>query len=89
MRFVLTVIAAAGLQPFASAAESAGVSFDIRVNIADQREVHLAATVPDRTTSRLQVDGDLSLELRISSPPWGGRWIEATIMNTAGGAFAN
>ena len=86
MRFIITLIAAAGLQPLASAAESPGVSFDIRVNIADQREVHLAATVPDRTTHRLQIDGDLSLELRTSSPPSGARWIEATVMNTAGGA---
>jgi protocatechuate 3,4-dioxygenase beta subunit len=85
--FVLSLIAAAGLQSFASATESPSVSFDIRVNIADQREVRLAATVPDRTTHLLQVDGELSLELRISSPPWGGRWMEATVMNTAGGAI--
>jgi hypothetical protein len=72
--------------PTHAAEPSSSASFDIRVNLADQREVHLALTVPDMTTHRLQVDGDLSLDLRITTPAWGGRWMEAAVVNTAGGA---
>lgn len=74
------------LQSLASAAEAPGVSLDFRVNLADQREVHLAATVPGGTAHRLQVDGDLSLELKSTAMAAGGQWVEASLVNTAGGA---
>jgi protocatechuate 3,4-dioxygenase beta subunit len=88
MRALLSQIAGVCLVGVAHAAEppSSSASFDIRFNLADQREVHLAVTVPDMTAHRLQVDGDLSLELRISALASGGRWMEAAVVSTAGGA---
>lgn len=62
-----------------SAAEPSSLGFDVRVNIADQREVRLSLTVPDQTTHLLQVDGDTGMELRIEAPSWGGRWVTAAL----------
>jgi len=85
MRRTPALIAAVVLQT-ALAAEPPGTSFDIRINLADQREVHLAATVPGSTAHRLQVDGDLSLELKTAPMAIGGQWLEASLVNTANGA---
>jgi len=86
MRVVLVVALLSSVELFggAHAAEPPGASFDIRVNLEDQRVVRLGLSVPDGTTHRLQVDGDLSLELRVWSP--GERWVRAALINTAGGA---
>lgn len=86
MRAVFFHLTLIGLLGAPAAAQQSTYSFDIRVNFADQREVHLAVTVPDRTTHQLQVDGDVGLELRITAPEWGGRWIDSRLTNTGGGA---
>jgi len=85
MRVIFVLLTAVGLVGVgAGAAAPPGASFDIRVNLGDQRLVHLALTVPDGTTHRLQVDGDLALELQVR---WTGeRRVNATLINTAGGA---
>src|SRR5512135_227930 len=83
MRVIFVMLTAVGLLG-AGAGPAPGASFDIRVNLADQRLVHLALTVPDGTTHRLQVDGDLALELQVR---WTGeRRVNARLINTAGGA---
>jgi len=82
MRVIFVLLTAVGLLGVGTASPP-GASFDIRVNLADQRVVHLALTVPDGTTHRLQVDGDLALELQVK---WTGeRRVNATLINTAGG----
>ncbi|MCP5144584.1 MAG: hypothetical protein H6978_07140 [Gammaproteobacteria bacterium] len=62
-----------------SAAEPPTFTFDIRINIADDHEVHLAATVPDRTSHQLQVNDDLGLELRVEAPASDRRWLTAAL----------
>ncbi len=69
--------ASVGLFGVSAAADSQGAAnFDILVNLADQRAVHLALLVPDGTTHRLQVDGDLvpSASAGTGSFPW---WTES------------
>ena len=62
------------------------VGFDIRVNVEDQRDVHLALTAPNDTTQELQVDGRLSLKIEISALlSWGGRWINVFVMDNGSG----
>jgi protocatechuate 3,4-dioxygenase beta subunit len=84
MRAVLALLSSIGLLPIALAAEPPGASFDIQVNLADQRLVHLALTVPDGTTQRLQVDGDVGLTLHL----WWSvrRLVTANLVSTSGGA---
>lgn len=84
MRTPFVPLALFGFFGVVRAAEPPGFSFDIRVNIADQREVHLAATVPDRTTHLLQVDDTLGLELRIETMAGSGRWITAVLLDRNG-----
>jgi protocatechuate 3,4-dioxygenase beta subunit len=84
MRWTPALLAWALLQT-AIAAEPPGTSFDIRINLADQREMHLAATVPGGTAHRLQVDGDLSLDLKTTPMAIGGQWLEASLVSTANG----
>jgi len=61
-------------------------SFDIRVNIEDQHEVHLAVTVPNGTAHRLQIEGDLSLKLQVSDLlSWGGLWVDAYMSRNSDG----
>jgi len=67
------------------AAEPPGQSFDIRVNLADQRELHLAATVPDLTTHALQIDGNFGVVLKTTALPRGGRWISAELTDSRSG----
>lgn len=68
----------------AGAAEPPGQTFDIRVNFSDQREVHLAATVPDLTAHSLQIDARLGVKLSITAMQRGGRWIAATLLDISG-----
>ena len=83
MRVIFVMLTAVGLLGAGGAAPP-GASFDIRVNLADQRVVRLALTVPDGTTHRLQVDGDLAVELQVR---WTGeRRVNAKLINTEGGA---
>jgi hypothetical protein len=79
----LVLLAVVWSMGIAQASELPGASFDIRVKIGDQRLVHLALTVPDGTTHRLQVDGDLGLEVRVWWPDV--RMVSASLINTAGG----
>jgi protocatechuate 3,4-dioxygenase beta subunit len=74
-----------GFMGVARAAEPPGASFDVLINLADQRRVHLALTVPDGTTHQLQVDGDLAMKVRVW---WGSiqRYASVTLVNTAGDA---
>jgi hypothetical protein len=82
MRVIFVMLTAVGLLG-AEAGSPPGASFDIRVNLADQRVVHLALTVPDGTTHRLQVDGDLAVDLKVL---WTGeRRVDTNLINTAGG----
>ncbi len=62
------------------------MDFDIRVNLADQREVHQKAALSDRTAQRVVLDDGLAVDLNIKAPAWGGRWIEAWLLDTSGGA---
>lgn len=86
MRIPLLAATAIGFHSLAGSAEPPSVSLDFRINLADQREVHLAATVPGGTSHRLQVDGDLSLDLKSTPMNAGGQWVEAVLVNTANGA---
>lgn len=86
MRFPFIATLAVAFHSLALAAEPQSVSLDFRINIADQREVHLAATVPAGTSHRLQVEGDLSLDVRTTPMASGGQWVETVLVNTAGGA---
>jgi len=82
------VIALLFLVPaLARAAEPPGASFDVWVNLADQRRVHLAFNVPDGTTHQMQVEGDLSLMARVWWPDV--RTVNLTLISTAGGAVRN
>jgi protocatechuate 3,4-dioxygenase beta subunit len=74
--------ASVGLFGVSAAADSQGAaSFDVLVNLADKRAVHLALTVPDGTSHRLQVDGDLGLNVRVW---WGdARRVNISLVNTA------
>lgn len=83
MRAMWIPLALLGYLGLAHAAEPPTFSFDIRVNFADQREAHLAATVPDRTTQLMQVDEKLGLELRIDTMAAGGRWITVALLDRA------
>lgn len=49
----------------AAAADLPQVRLDIDINLADQRVVHLALSPPDDTTQRLQVEGDLGLNVKV------------------------
>jgi protocatechuate 3,4-dioxygenase beta subunit len=84
MRLLFSLLTSFGLLGTVWAADPASSSFDIRVNLTDQRVVQLALTVPDGTQHRLQVDGDLGVELQVR---WiGRRQVKAVLVNTAGGA---
>jgi len=86
LRILATLIALASLLSVARADVSPETSFDIRANIEDQREVHLAVTVPNGTAHRLQISGDLSLKLQISDPlSWGGLWVDVFVSSARGG----
>ena len=65
------------------AGEPVGQCFDLRVNIADQREVHVAAIVPDLTSHTLQVDGPLAVQLKIAALSNGDRWITAILVDNS------
>lgn len=66
------------------AAEPQSLSFDVRINLADQREVRVAATVPDRTSHLLQVDDRLAVELRIEAQAADRRWVTASLIDRSG-----
>ncbi len=85
MRWTLALIALTVFQTV-RAADQPNPSFDIRINLADQRELHLAATVPGGTSHRLQVDGNLSLELKTTPMAAGGQWVETSLVDTANAA---
>lgn len=79
MRTVSILMAALVSTSAVFAAEPVSFTFDIRVNVEDQREVRLAATLPDRTAHQFQVDKRLGLELRIETAGFGGRWMTAAL----------
>jgi hypothetical protein len=66
-------------------ATSAGLNFDVRINVADQRELHREITLVDAGAQRLQVDADRILELKPWSGFGGGPWFEAVVIPLTSG----
>ncbi|MEN9706204.1 MAG: hypothetical protein RLZZ393_2083 [Pseudomonadota bacterium] len=64
----------------AVAAPPSTMDFDIRVNLADRREVHRMTTLADLASQRVSMEDGLGVELQIKAPAWGGRWIDALLL---------
>lgn len=62
-----------------------GMDFELRVNLEDRQALNAKATLPDKSSQRVELESGIAVELRATALASGGQWIEARLFDKTAG----